>query len=259
MMLLSPCDVYQEQLRSLGHGHPIWKPDPADLYQQVSVGDVGYVREGYFVRIFNVLLPSDDPSNRLLGEPEPYPPLDLGPFGNIRHSSFPRGYYHSRFVTPIPESTASAPDEYVMLSVPDVRDRRISYCSLTATTYRCKKRGAVLTLPHDGQREDVIRTKIFEDYIRDHVESWFSFARRHKVDVKRMEDLILVTGCTLVTSWGITAFPDDTLDAEIYLRSQASDGGGGSFDWREVRPGALYQNSNQDPVRPLRHIATSVR
>jgi len=72
-----------------------------------------------------------------------------------------------------------------------------------------------------------------------------------------MEDLILVTGCILVSSWGITAFPDDTLDAEVSLRSQASDGGGGSFDWREVRPGAIYQNSDQDPVRPLRHIASS--
>ena len=72
-----------------------------------------------------------------------------------------------------------------------------------------------------------------------------------------MEDLILVTGCTLASSWGITAFPDNTLDAEVYLRSQASEGGGGSFDWREVRPGAMYQNSNQDPVRPVRHVVTS--
>ena len=46
----------------------------------------------------------------------------------------------------------------------DVRDRRISRCSFTATTYRCKRRGAVLTLLHDGHREDVIRTKVFEDW-----------------------------------------------------------------------------------------------
>jgi hypothetical protein len=256
-MQLSPCDVYREQLRSLAHGHPIWKPDPANLYERVSIGDVGYVREGYFVRILNVLLPSDDPSNRLLGEPEPYPRLDFGPFGNVRHSKFFKGDYYSRFVTPIPESTASAPEKYVIVSVSDVCGPRISRCSFTATTFRCKRRGAALTLPHDGQSEDVIRTKVFEDYIRDHVESWFSFARRHNLDVERMEDLILVTGCTLVSSWGITAFPDDTLDAEVSLRSQASDGGGGSFDWREVRPGAIYQNSNQDPVRPLRHITSS--
>jgi hypothetical protein len=161
-------------------------------------------------------------------------------------------------VIPDSESIASAPDKYVILLVSNVCSRHTSRCSFTATTYRCKRGGAVLTLPHDGQREDVIRTKVFEDYIRDHVESWFAFARRHELDVERMEDLILVTGFTLVSSWGITAFPDDTLDAEVSLRSQASDGGGGSFEWREVRPGAIYRNSNQDPVRPLRHIASSL-
>jgi hypothetical protein len=99
MMPLSPCDVYREHLRSLGNGHPLWRPDPANLYQQVSIGDVGYVREGSFIRIFNVLLPHDDPSNCLFGEPEPYSRLDLGPFGNIRRSKFSRGDYYSREVT----------------------------------------------------------------------------------------------------------------------------------------------------------------
>jgi len=72
-----------------------------------------------------------------------------------------------------------------------------------------------------------------------------------------MEDLILVTGCTLVTSWGIAAFSDNTQDAVVSLRSHASDGGGASFDWREVRPGVACQNSYQSPVRPFRLIAAS--
>jgi hypothetical protein len=72
-----------------------------------------------------------------------------------------------------------------------------------------------------------------------------------------MEDLILVTGCTLVTSWGIAAFPDKTQDAAVSLTSHASEGGGASFDWREVRPGGACQNSSQGPVRPFRLIAAS--
>ncbi len=112
MKPLSPCDVYQEQLRSLFHGHPLWNPDPANLYQHVSIGDVGYVQEGYFVRIFNAILPWDDPSNRLLGELEPYPRLDLGPFGNIRRVEFPRRDYYSRRVSPI---TATS-EKYVIFS-----------------------------------------------------------------------------------------------------------------------------------------------
>jgi hypothetical protein len=84
---------------------------------------------------------------------------------------------------------------------------------------------------------------VFEDYIRDNVDSWFSFAQRRRLDVERMEDLILVTGCTLVTSWGVAAFIDSNQDAEVLLRFRGS-----VYDWRELRPSVAYQSSN--PVRP---------
>lgn len=63
------------------------------------------------------------------------------------------------------------------------------------------------------------------------------------MDVGHMEDLILVTGCTLVTSWGVAAFVDSAQEAEILLRFR-----GPVFDWRELRPSVVYQNSH--PVRP---------
>lgn len=123
--------------------------------------------------------------------------------------------------------------------------------SFPGTTYSCRrKQGALLTLPHDGLRKDVIRTKVFEDYIRDHVDSWYSFAVRKRLDVERMEDLILVTGCTLVTSWGVAAFVDSTQDAEVLLRFR-----GNVFDWREIRPSVASQNSH--PVRLYSQIAVS--
>jgi hypothetical protein len=125
------------------------------------------------------------------------------------------------------------------------------------TTYSCKKRqGALLSLPYEGVRYDVIRTKVFEDYIRVHVESWFSFAQRHGLSVQRMEDLILVSGCTLVTSWGVAAFQvvDSTLDAALAMRSRTHRVGGATFDWREIHPSVAYQNSQQGPVRFLGHI-----
>ena len=130
---------------------------------------------------------------------------------------------------------------------------------LKSTVYSCKRRhGALLTLPFDGLEEDVIRTKVFEDYIRDHVDSWFNFARRHNLDVDRMEDLILVTGCTLVTSWGVAAFVDNTLEAELSLRTNTANGDRASFDWRVIRPNVSYRNSYPGSVRSLRHIVTSL-
>jgi len=239
--------VYREQLTSLFHGHALWEPDPANIYEHVSVGDVGYVREGYFYRLFNVLLEWDDPLNRVVIQPEPYIRLDLGPFMNVRESVFPSGPYYSRNVNFTQESDnlkAEGPDEYVLSVSGTARYRSIFPCSFPPTKYLCRRsKGALLTLPNDGLRRDVIRTKVFEDHIRDNVDNWFAFAQRSRLDVERMEDLILVSGCTLVTSWGAAAFPDPALEAEISLRIR-----GATFDWNEVRPSVAYHNSHQDPV-----------
>lgn len=103
-MPLPPYNVYREHLTSLFHGHALWDPDPGNLYPQVNVGDVGYVKEGSFFRMFNVLLEWDDPWNYTFCEPEPYTRLDLGHFVNIRESRFNRGDYYSRFVTSMKET-----------------------------------------------------------------------------------------------------------------------------------------------------------
>lgn len=115
-MPLPPYQVYRDQLTSLFHGHAIWDPDPAGVYEGVSVGDVGYMRDGYFFRMFNVLSEWNDPSNCKLFQPESYPRLELGPFLNIKESKFSKGDYHSRFVVAeegVPYH-ASTPDEFVM-------------------------------------------------------------------------------------------------------------------------------------------------
>ncbi|KAI0292229.1 hypothetical protein B0F90DRAFT_1616255, partial [Multifurca ochricompacta] len=200
-------NVYREQLTSLYHGHALWDPDPANLYDRVSVGDVGYVKEGYFYRMFNVRLPWDHPSNRMLGEPDVYEPVDLGPFENIRRSRLPRGDYYSRYVSTQEHNIG------VQAQAP------VGQASgNTTVSYKCRRRfGAVLNLPYDGHREDIIRTKAFEDYIRDHIDGWFAFTQRNRLDVQRMEDIILVSSCTLVTSWAAAAFCDNTVDTEISL------------------------------------------
>jgi len=53
-------DTYRDQLASLYHGRAPWMPDPAGLYDRVRVGDVGYVKQGNFLRMFSALLPVDD-------------------------------------------------------------------------------------------------------------------------------------------------------------------------------------------------------
>ena len=100
-----------------------------------------------------------------------------------------------------------------------------------------------MSLPNGGHREDVIRTKVFEDYIRDHIVNWFTWARNNKLGVERMEELILVTGCTLVTSWAVAVFVDNNIEAEITLASGPFSDGSAMFVWSNIRGRVEYHNS----------------
>ena len=58
-------------------GHALWKPSPGELYDAVEVGDVGFIRDGCFRRLFNVFLPGDHPSHQRFGVPENHQQLRL--------------------------------------------------------------------------------------------------------------------------------------------------------------------------------------
>ena len=97
-MSVEPFKIYREQLSSLYQGLALWDPKPVEnLHKQpghVSIGDVGYLDDGVFMRMFNVTLPWDDPSNKLLGEePEKYERINLKYFGNVRANELREGVY----------------------------------------------------------------------------------------------------------------------------------------------------------------------
>jgi hypothetical protein len=98
--LLPVSKVYQDQMTTLSHGVALWNPNPPkEIYDKVSIGDVGYLHEGSFLRMFNVMLPWNHESNRTLGEPEPYQALDCGPFANTLKRQFDKAKLCSRYVS----------------------------------------------------------------------------------------------------------------------------------------------------------------
>ncbi|KAH9953164.1 hypothetical protein BC827DRAFT_169055 [Russula dissimulans] len=228
-----PFNIYRDQLSSLYHGVALWEPNPLrNIYDQVSIGDVGYVQDGFFYRMFNVTLPWDDPLNTRFGEPEPYKTLVSDPFTNIREAALTKGDYYSRLVSKEDNAgrvRATGPDE------------------TSGFTYKCSGPGALLHLPHDGHRLDVIRTKVFEDYIRDNVVTWFTWAQKKGLGVERMEDLILVSGCTLVTSWAAAVFVDH---AEISLAIHPHKSGGEDINWGKIQGPIAHHNRPFDPNPP---------
>jgi hypothetical protein len=108
-------NVYQDQLTALSQGLALWNPSPPkEIYDRVSIGDVGYLQEGTFIRMFNVMLPWDHPSNHRLGVPEAYEPLDCGPFANTLKRQFDSIDHYSRSVsadTNADNMQAMRPDE----------------------------------------------------------------------------------------------------------------------------------------------------
>ena len=105
-----PFKVYQDQLKVAPQGIALWNPDPPKrIYNNVSIGDVGYLDEGTFIRMFNVTLPWHHQSNRTLGDPEPYDTLgDLS--ATINTDSFGAALFRSSNVTYIKVGASTIPD-----------------------------------------------------------------------------------------------------------------------------------------------------
>ena len=115
MPIDEPYNVYRERLTSQFHGIALWSPNPVQSlydYGRVSIGDVGYLRDGKFTRMFNVTLPWDDPSNGKLGTPDRYDPLERDFV--VRRSEFDGAEYCS------PQIISTVENDYnVQAQIPD--------------------------------------------------------------------------------------------------------------------------------------------
>ena len=66
--------VYARELRAHGYGEPLWQPEPSQ-YGEVLIGDVGFIADGRFYRLFNATSAADDRVNAEFGVPDGFVPL----------------------------------------------------------------------------------------------------------------------------------------------------------------------------------------
>ena len=116
MSVDQPFNIYREQLSSLHHGLALWDPKPVEnLHKQpghVSIGDVGYLDNGAFMRMFNVTLPWDDPSNNLLGKPpDKYEPIEQSYSRDVRNNIIREGDHYTPHVSKVDNVGANRHEE----------------------------------------------------------------------------------------------------------------------------------------------------
>ncbi|KAG6887733.1 hypothetical protein C0995_013288 [Termitomyces sp. Mi166 len=162
-------DIYFRQLALLHRGYPLYYPDPPVGDSPVEIGDVGFIRGGSFIRLFNASKPPNDPVQRY-GVPEGFERLELGTI-TIYDNALEVGPLH--------------------------------YASFR---FNCtSKQGAVLMLETQMKRETAIQGQRFESYLRRHYRSWHEFAQRNYFPLA-FGDMLLVTECSKTAGWSSSVY-----------------------------------------------------
>ncbi|KAH9174157.1 hypothetical protein EDB89DRAFT_592983 [Lactarius sanguifluus] len=206
-------DIFRHCLAMMfpAYGHALWEPGPGNLYPAaVAVGDVGYIRQGKFRRLFNVLLPADHPSHRNFGVPEYHEQLTLNMEDHIEIGKLSPHNFCSAGVT---SGTGSDPWANGPKEEGEV--------SFSCPNYQ----GAVLCLPIQAKGEDTVASADFGKWIIKHIDRWFGWARQLGLGIDRMEDVILVTGTHCARSWTNVAFPGWQEDAQASFRAKVDHNG----------------------------------
>ncbi|KAH8998274.1 hypothetical protein EDB86DRAFT_3076119 [Lactarius hatsudake] len=210
-------DTFREELAKAypAFGHALWEPNPGE-YPPVEVGDVGFIRQGKFHRLFNALHSENHPSNQRFGVPEDHEQLQPVPNHIDRGALNPNTFY-SYGVSVVSGGLEA-------LSAGSIGSAEVSF-SCT------KKQGAVLTLPVAAQREDTLTQDHFRKWITTHIDSWFAFTQKLGLGIG-MGDIILVTGFHRTRSWSNITFNEVQTDAQFSLGVEVAGAFGASVNWR---------------------------
>ncbi|KAH9163728.1 hypothetical protein EDB89DRAFT_482398 [Lactarius sanguifluus] len=211
-------DTFREELLKAypAFGHALWEPNPGE-YPPVEVGDVGFIREGQFHRLFNALLPEDHESHERFGVPDDHEPLQPMVANHINRGVLTPNTLYSSGVTVLSGG-------FEVLAATTIGSADVSF-SCT------RKQGAILSLPVAAQREDTLTRDHFREWITKHIESWFAFTQRLRLGVE-MEDIVLVTGCHRTRSWSNITFNEVRTSAQFSLGVNVAGASGASVSWR---------------------------
>ncbi|EKM58644.1 uncharacterized protein PHACADRAFT_89112 [Phanerochaete carnosa HHB-10118-sp] len=181
--------IYADQLRNHGHGEPLWQPEPSQ-YGEILIGDVGFIEDGCFYRLFNCTLAAEDPVHADFGVPHGYVPLEYNKRALLqtKENYLPPKPIYSKSISQFKgEAGATA------------KGVSISY------KFECKKReGAILVPGSDVTLSHVQANPRTREYVRLHHSSWHRFAIDQGREISP-EDIVLVIGWLKTSEWAVAA------------------------------------------------------
>ena len=87
-------------------------------------------------------------------------------------------------------------------------------------------------------------------WIVSHIDSWFAFAQKLGLGIRRMEEIILVTGCDLTRSWTNIAFLGNKVDARVSIGVKVDGSDSVKFQFSpENARGAVLRHGHEGTVR----------
>ncbi|KAF9789164.1 hypothetical protein BJ322DRAFT_524714 [Thelephora terrestris] len=210
--------IYEEQMESLCYGHALWEPTPTSKYTRVSIGDVGFIRQGRFHLLFSAGLPLgkrklgvDVPNtfeHLRIGTTEPGGPRDPGCVAakTSRHAE-----------TKIDVTVATAK--------PLQLDADFSY-EFTGHS------GAALTTTHSTYNEDSQMDTEFRDYTKRYYKSWVKFAKDKKYGTNLRP--VLISGFDMAKDFSMMAYATSHTSVQAGATVSTPMFGSGSWVWRTV-------------------------
>ncbi|EIW57475.1 uncharacterized protein TRAVEDRAFT_21074 [Trametes versicolor FP-101664 SS1] len=182
-------NVYAKELYHLGHGYPLWVPEPLPrTSREVEIADLGWVRDGQFVQ----LLRCKETQAEL--QPHQVQPENYVPFNP-------------------PNLVTSGPIENItqrMLCSRSIKNVAVQGSVGSSVEFQLTQdKAALLMLSSRGQETIIRNTRQIVTYMREHLDSWEELANGVLGLELSREEIFFVCGVTKTAGhWGVAAFSD---------------------------------------------------
>ncbi|KAL1949395.1 hypothetical protein VTO73DRAFT_8276 [Trametes versicolor] len=190
-------NVYAKELYHLGHGYPLWVPNPEPrTSREVEIADLGWVRDGQFVHLLRCKETQAELQPHQV-QPENYVsfnPPNLVTSGPIEKITQPMLCSRSIKNVAVQAEVAMAMSE----STPDSN----------SVKFQCTQdKAALLMLNSRGEETFIRTTRHIVTYMREHLDSWEELANGVLDLGLEREEIFFVCGVTKTACyWGVAAF-----------------------------------------------------